>query len=268
MRGDRLDYALPLFREEVKVLSLMQDVPGITRLVECGFIHLEPGMQLPADQVPAEAGGLRGEVVRFGIEDVQSFLSALDARTHQDWIAYLAIEKRDADENLMLLCDAGYTHGRFLPVKESLRMAIQICQVLQAAHTRNIVYRDHKILHYYWHAAENGIYVIDWNVAKLLAQGLSEAEKQFDLVQFGARALHHILTGRPAQGALPAGPTSPEEIEAASRSYTVEWTFDDTRLSRGLRDILERVLAGGYNSPAAIQEDLLQSFVHLPDAGY
>jgi serine/threonine protein kinase len=268
MRDDRLDYALPLFREEVRVLSLMQDVPGVTRMVECGFIQLEPSMYLPADQVRAEGRDLHGNVVRFGIEELQRFLLSIETQARQGWIPYLALEKRENDDNLMLLCDAGYTHGRFLPVKECLRMAIQICQVLQAAHARNIVYRDHKILHYYWLEAENGIYIIDWNVSKLQAQGLSDAEKQFDLVQFGARALHHILTGRPAQGALPAGPTSPEEIEAASRSYSVDWTFDDLRLSKGLREILEGVLAGNYNNVTALQEDLLQSFVHLPDAGY
>jgi len=77
-------------------------------------------------------------------------------------------------------------------------LAIQICDILQSAHDRNIVYRDHKILHYYWDPQSQGVVMIDWNIAKRQPQGLSDAERQFDLAQFGARALHHILTGRPA----------------------------------------------------------------------
>ena len=38
MRMDKVDYALPLFREEVLVLNAMRGVPGITPLLECGFL--------------------------------------------------------------------------------------------------------------------------------------------------------------------------------------------------------------------------------------
>ena len=37
MRMDKVNYALPLFREEVRILTLMQDVPGVTHMLECGF---------------------------------------------------------------------------------------------------------------------------------------------------------------------------------------------------------------------------------------
>lgn len=160
----------------------------------------------------------------------------------------------------MVLCDAGYTHGRFLPVDESLRFSIQICDILQAAHSRNIVYRDHKILHYYWLEPYNGIFIIDWNVAKRHPQGLTSADRQFDLVQFGARALHHILTGRPAPGALPLGPTRPEDIDQAAHSYKVHWTYDDRRLPVEVRGILEAVLAGNYDSVKQLRDDLYASF--------
>jgi serine/threonine protein kinase len=163
----------------------------------------------------------------------------------------------------MTLCDAGYTHGRFLPVDESLRLAIQICDILHAAHTRNIVYRDHKILHYYWLEIYNGVSVIDWNVAKRYPQGLSNAEIQFDLVQFGARALHHIMTGRPAPGALPLGPTRPDEIEHAARTYSVRWNYHDKRLPAQVKDILEGVLAGEYTSVKALRDDLHGCFMKV-----
>jgi hypothetical protein len=135
-------------------------------------------------------------------------------------------------------------------------MAIQICDLLNAAHARNIIYRDHKILHYYWREEFNGIYMIDWNVAKRSPGGLSVEEKQFDLVQFGARALHYILTGRSAPGALPLGPNKPEEIEAASRTYETSWTYDDQRLPKDIKDVLAATLSGEYLDASSLGNDL------------
>jgi hypothetical protein len=164
-----------------------------------------------------------------------------------------------------LLCDTGHTHGRFLPILEGLLMALQICDILEVAHTRDIVYRDHKILHYYWRSVYNGVMMIDWNVAKRHPGGLSEAEIQFDLVQFGARALHYILTGRSAPGALPMGPNRPEEIEAAQSSYTAQWTYDDQRLPKDIKDLLEAVLAGAYRSARAMHTDIYAIYQKLSE---
>ena len=263
MRQDRAEYALPLFREEIQVLTLMRDVPGITGLAECGYIQLDSDQILPPDDKHTSAEDLSGTVLRFGVNDVQNFLAILESKAEAGWLPYLAMERRRREDNLMALCDAGYTRGKFLPLAETVRIAIQICDILEAAHDRHIVYRDHKILHYYWLESYNSIFMIDWNVAKRHPQGLSPTEIQFDLVQFGARALHHILTGRPAPGALPAGPTRPEEIERAAHTYRVQWTYDDQRLPTVLKDILERALSGHYSDARKIKEDLRQVFIQL-----
>jgi hypothetical protein len=92
-----------------------------------------------------------------------------------------------------------------------------------------------------------------------------DIEKQMDLTQFGARALHHILTGRTAPGALPLGPTRPEEIEAAATTYTPQWTYDDRRLPQDLKDVIERVLGGSYSSAAVLREDLKRCYLELPN---
>lgn len=265
MRTNLVDYALPLFREETIILGLMADVPGVVGFSEAGFIQLGKEMALPDDRHHASGRSLAGKITRFDPAEAQSFLSEMDQRVADGWTPYLALPVQDPKENLMTLCDAGYTSGQFMPVKDSLRMAIQICDILQTAHMRNIVYRDHKILHYYWHHEDKGVYIIDWNVARYIPEGPSESERQFDLVQFGARALHHILTGRVAPGALPLGPNRPEEIEQASRSYQAQWTYDDRRLPRGVRAIIEQVLSGGYSLPEVLREDLRQSYDHLPD---
>ena len=266
MRPDSVEYALPLFREEAQILSMLRDVPGITPLVECGYILLEQGMELPAEEHQLSAEHLRGQVVRFGVDEVQNYLAALERYTSTGWLPYLALVKRSHEHNLMKYCDAGYNHGWFLPLRESLILATQICDILQSAHDRNIVYRDHKILHYYWDPEAHGVVMIDWNIARRLPQGLSDAERQFDLAQFGARALHHILTGRPAVGALPLGPNRPEDIERAALRYNVSWTYDDERLPNRVKEILEQVLNQGYTHVRELQQDLAQVYEQAPDS--
>jgi tetratricopeptide (TPR) repeat protein len=260
MRGDRTDYALPLFLEEITILRLISDVPGVSRLLECGFVKFDRGVQLPPETTNTSGREVRGEVHRFGLDSVDSYLEMIESRVAKGWHPYVVIEKRNTEDNLMLLCDAGYTHGKFLSLAEGLRVAIQICDIFHEAHNRNIVYRDHKILHYYWQELYNGVFMIDWNVAKYHPQGITVEEKQFDLVQFGARALHHIFTGRTAPGALPMGPTRPEEIDAAAHSYRVQWTYDDQRLPFELKELLERVLAGGYTEFLDLRNDLVHAF--------
>jgi hypothetical protein len=265
MRPDRVEYALPLFREEVQVLSILRDVPGVTPLIECGYLRFEEGLEFPGDEAGASAAHLRGRAERYGVEEAQNFLAAMDRQLASGCIPYLALPKRSAEQNLMKYCDAGYNHGWFLPLRESLLLTIQICDILAIAHDRNIVYRDHKILHYYWDPDANAVTMIDWNIAKRHSEGLSDAERQFDLVQFGARALHHILTGRPAPGALPLGPNRPEDIEKAALSYTVSWTYDDERLPNRVKEILEQVLHQGYSQIKDLRNDLLQVYQQIPD---
>jgi len=233
------------------------------RMLECGFIHFDPPGPLPLDSDLAGVRGLKGELLRISPAESKQFLSQLDGRVGDGWTPYLGIEKLEREDNLLFTCDAGVTHGHFQPLVTLLQMAVQICDIVQAAHDRNIVYRDHKLLHYYWQAASNGVFILDWNVARLHPQGLSDYERQMDLVQFGARGLHHILTGRSAPGALPLGPTRPDEIEQAAKSYQTQWTYDDQRLPPRLRDILEAVLSGAYHRFDALGDDLKGTFITL-----
>jgi serine/threonine protein kinase len=263
MRSDRKDYAPPLFREEVQILTILRDVPGVIQMIECGFILLESGA-LPAEDEKHSAAQLKGKIIRFGIEQVPNFLTTLDNRIGQGWLPYIAMEKWDQKNNLMVYCDSSHTHGRFLPLRESLLLAIQICDILHVAHDRNIVYRDHKLLHYYWHSQSQGVGILDWNISKRYPQGLTDGERQFDLVQFGARALYHILTGRTAPGALPLGPNRPEEIEQAAHHYSAQWTYDDERLPNQIKGILEKALGEGYLSVKDLRQDLFEIYKQLP----
>jgi hypothetical protein len=234
-------------------------------MFECGFLKFDNGKPMPVERDGMVDPGLTGALVRVGPSIGQEFIHQIEARIHDGWTPYLALEQRDPQDNLMGICDAGMTAGQYRPVGELLLISIQICELLQEAHARNIVYRDHKILHYYWLEAMHGVFMIDWNVARLHPEGLSEYEKKLDLVQFGARALHHILTGRTAPGALPLGPTRPEEIEQAAKTYQTQWTYDDQRLPEDVRGILERVLTGEYNNAIQLRDDLKRAFLALPD---
>jgi serine/threonine protein kinase len=263
MRSDSIDYALPLFREEVQVLSQLRGIPGVIPLLEFGFIKLKDNHILPPENFRGSASELAGKVLRFGQDSIHNFLQELPSKVHSDWLPYLATTNLDQSDNLLLLCDASYTQGRLMPVLEGLRVSIQICEILEAAHSRNVIYRDHKILHYYWQPSLNGVYTIDWNIAKTYPEGISISDIQFDLVQFAARTLHHIFTGRSAPGALPLGPTRPDEIEAAARSYSAQWKYDDQRMPKDLKEIVEKSLSGQYTQARLLKEDLMHLFQTL-----
>ncbi len=264
MRPNRVEYALPLFCEEVRLLTMLRDVPGISPLVECGFMQIENATpELPADHSGESAEHLKGKVIRYSAEEALNFLGSIERQSANGWLPYLALVERKPEHNLMRYCDSAYTHGWFLPLKEGLLLAIQICSIIQTAHERNIVYRDHKILHYYWDPDTHGVVMIDWNIAKHQSAGLTDAEKQFDLVQFGARALHHILTGRPAPGSLPLGPNRADEIEQAAQRYAANWTYDDERLPKQLKGILEQTLSQGYTQARELRRDLVEIYERI-----
>jgi len=265
MRPGLAGYAVPLFQEEADVLALMRDVPGVTSPFEMGFLRPDDAGFMKDDHSHVSAAENSGGMVRISNQEIHLFISDLEKRTNDNWLPYLAFPIMDHSMNLMNLCDAGYTRGKFLPLKYSLRLIIQILSILNVAHSRNIVYRDHKILHFYWDESENGINIIDWNVARHHPSGLSPAEKSDDLVQFGARAMHHILTGRPAPGALPVGPNQPEEIDQAAKAYAPKWSYDDQRIPTRMKEITERVLVGHYDSITNLLNELTSLFQDLPD---
>lgn len=262
MRTDKSDYALPLFHEEIQVLDAMRGVPGVNPYLECGFLWLGSD-PLPPDHEIGKLRALRGEALRIGPDASAEFLDQLESRARDGWTPYLLLEKRRREDNLLLMCDASLNRGNLRRPAELLRIAIQICDILDAAHRRNVVYRDHKILHYYWQPEDNGVYVIDWNVARLHPQGVSDLEIHMDLVQLGARGLYHLLTGRTAPGALPIGPTRPEEIEQAAQSYRAQWTYDDQRLGDEVRVILEQLLSGAYTNAQDLRTDLKRACMNL-----
>jgi hypothetical protein len=56
------------------------------------------------------------------------------------------------------------------------------------------------------------------------------------------------------------GPTRPEEIEAAARSYSVRWTYDDQRLPKEIKEILAAGMQGEYQDARQLRDDLNNQF--------
>ncbi len=264
MRPGKADYALPLFREEVQILSVLKHIPGVIQMLEFGYLLPDNGQSLPSETGGDGAHSLSGNIIRFPLSQSEAYLAEMVDRVEQAWLPYLVLEKIDQDECLLTLCDAGHTRGHFFPVETGLQAIVKACDILEVAHLHNIAYRDHKILHYYWNPRLKRVFILDWNVAKLYPQGIGDHDIQMDLVQFGARTLHHILTGRPAPGALPVGANRPDEIDTAPQMYTPAWTYDDNlRLSLEVKEILARSLAGQYDQVAQLREDILLRFPSL-----
>jgi serine/threonine protein kinase len=257
MRPDEVDYATPMFIEEAAILNELKDTAGVMRLLEPGFVNLENPEEIPPDTDSGTARNLSGQLARFQLEETGTFLEQMASRLAEGWLPYLVLERKYKQNNLLLLCDKNRNRGQYFPVEKGLLCAINACGILQNAHAHNVVYRDHKIIHYYWEEEEQRLTLIDWNVAMRHPNGLSEDDIHLDLTEFAARTLHYILTGRAASGALPVGPTRPEEIEKNHRLYEASWTYDDRKhLNQRIRQVLANALSGQYASAQALGEAL------------
>ena len=266
MRPDKRDYALPLFKNEISILNLMKDVPGITPMIGLGYLQANETIW-PEEIAPlttsqkkqASASHLSGTVDLFELDEIPAYLSEIDARTAEEWLAFMVFPRRWED-NLYLRCDAGYTRGeynRIFPVGEALEAALQICSILQIAHDKGIVYLDHKALHYYWNQPRHQVFVLDWNIGRLVNNDNSTEVFEFDLLQFSARALHHFMTGRQAPGSVKVGPNNPDEISNAPHQYEPIWTYDDQkRLTEEELDVLGQAIQGKYEKPSELAKDL------------
>jgi serine/threonine protein kinase len=266
MRPDKIGYAKPLFISEVRILDKMQDVPGISPLLGLGYLKVTDGNW--PDEIPpittskarqASAEHLQGESVLYLPEEVGSFLKVMDEKLADGWLAFMILPRRWED-NLYLRCDSGYTRGEYhrtFSVQEALQSALQICKILQAAHARGIVYLDHKALHFYWNQPREQVMVLDWNIGRELTNGDNDEIIAFDILQFSARAFHHLMTGRQAPGSVQVGPNKPEEIQNSPHHYEPIWTYDDQkRLTQQEMDILGKAIQGEYRTAKALAKDL------------
>ena len=267
MRHDKIAYARPLFLEEYRILAGLKGNEALTPMLQAGFLKTEDGSTWPAEVAPlskaleqqGEAARLRGNMVLFEPDEIDDLLDQFEERLADQWLPFLILERRWED-NLYLLCDAGYTRGEFLhnlSMKQVLQIALQICDMLEAAHSRGATYLDHKLLHYYWNNFRQKVVMIDWNIGHWMPDKFSAEVQQADLIQFSSRALHHLFTGRQAPGTVAVGPNRPEDIANSPTRYKASYSYDvQNRLNPEEIKFLEKAVEGGFGSAGEMKEAL------------
>lgn len=267
MRHDKISYAKPLFWEEYNILAGLRGMEGLTNMVQAGFLKTDPGVNWPTEiaplskQMEQQGSGERvtGTLHLFEPTEIEEVLDQFEERLLDDWLPFLILERRWED-NLYLLCDAGYTRGNFmhnLSMKQVLDIGIQICTILQQAHARGATFLDHKLLHYYWNDTRQKVIMIDWNIGHWQPDNFLPEVQQADMLQFSARALHHIFTGRQAPGTVAVGPNRPEDIANSPQHFKASYSFDvQNRLNTDEMRFLEKALDGGFVTPADMKDQL------------
>ena len=261
MRPDKVAYATPMFQEEVRILRVLAGVRGVMRMTELGYLRFDNPEAIPPDEGDGGGRALTGAVHRFQPEESEQFLSSWGDYLGEGWLPYLGLWRVFPEDNLLRLCDRDLTRGRLFPVSQGLQVAVQACEILEQAHAHNIVYRDHKIIHYYWH--EEQVTVIDWNVGLFFPEGVPASYIHHDLMLFAASALYYIFTGRAHPGVPAVGPTTPEQLEHAPDAFNPYWKYADRkRLKKDLRAVLEKALLGAYTTAASLKQDLQVFITH------
>jgi len=267
MRHDKITYAQPLFLEEYRILAGLNGIQGLTPMLQGGFLKPDPGSLWPTELAPlskdaeqkASALQVSGKLAVFTPDETDQLLGEMDGRLSDGWLPFLILERRWED-NLYMLCDAGYTRGNFvtnLTMKQVLDISIQICDILAQAHERGATFLDHKLLHYYWNEYRQKVIMIDWNIGHWQPGNMQPEVLQFDLVQFSSRAMHHIFTGRQAPGSVAVGPNRPEDIASAPRHFKASYSYDvQNRLNQEEMRFLEKALDGSFLSAAEMREHL------------
>ncbi|HOE34763.1 MAG: hypothetical protein GX415_03785 [Chloroflexi bacterium] len=267
MRHDKISYAKPLFLEEFRILANLQNIQGLTPMLQAGFLKTDAASMWPSELAPlskdaeqkASAAHVSGTLSLFAPDETDTLLEEMDERLADGWLPFLILERRWED-NLYLLCDAGYTRGNFvknLTMKQVLDISIQIVDMLDKAHQRGATYLDHKLLHYYWNEYRQKVIMLDWNIGHWQPQNIQPEVLQFDLVQFSSRAMHHIFTGRQAPGSVAVGPNRPEDINNSPRHFKASYSYDvQNRLNQEEMRFLEKALDGNFLSAAEMRDHL------------
>ena len=256
MRPDQSIYALPLFIEEIKILKKLNDIPGVTQMIEMGFIRPDDENRFPGDLSTEGCNDLTGQVVRYEADENINY-EQIEDWASLGWLPYIALQMRSYQHNLFALCDRYLTRQhKPLEISQALEASIQICETFSEAHKRNITYLDHKIVHYYWYKHLSRAYVTDWNVGKIHTE-LNKSNKTFDIVQFGARTLYFMFAGRIAPASLSLKPTTPDDImKIPPIGYETNWGHDDNNIPDSVKEVISSTLSGKYSDFNELKADL------------
>jgi serine/threonine protein kinase len=230
------------FVNEAELLTKLADSPHVVRLYDCGYLsaHSEAPMG--------------GEIESFG-RDVAKFAREMAHFSARRWRPYLALENLPRTGNLFYQMRPDRQGLRLrLPTEEGLSLALQFAETLKLAHSRNIVYLDHKLEHVYW----DGIHltIIDFNSSRLLDPRQRDGNQSFrmDLHNLCVGILYSIFTGlSPQKTALRPQPGTLSEVEARYQDITALDFGVEPTLSPALQDVLQQ--------GAAMQVETVEAFI-------
>ena len=246
MRPEHLDksgdmrWEYRAFGNEADILARLRHSPNIVKLYDCGFIS--DGEEAPRN----------GEITSFQ-GNVRAFIDAMSRFCEAGWRPYLTMENLPRHHSLFYLMKPNSANSRWrLPSEEGLALALQFSALLSLAHSKQIVYLDHKLEHVYW----DGIHlkVIDFNSSRTLENDRTQSPQQYtkDVHNMCVGVLYPIFTGMsPQKTSLRPQPSSRDAVEAR---YTDIDSLDfsmEPSLSEGIAELLQR---GAAESMGTVQE--------------
>ncbi|MGB1285343.1 MAG: hypothetical protein ACPG7F_02320 [Aggregatilineales bacterium] len=233
----RLEHLLPdgdisteyrAFGKEAQLLYDLKDSPHIGHLLDCGYVS-----------APEEAP-VTGEIVPLG-RDVSAFQRAMPEYANKGWRPYLALEYLPRTDNLFYLMKPNKPSARRrLPSEEGLTLALQFANLLRLAHSRQIVYLDHKLEHVYWDGVT--LRVIDFNSSKqLLNQAADSAEYAKDIHNLCVGILYPAFTGlSPRKTTLRPQPGAQDVVDSRYQDVDELDFAVEPGLSAGLQAFLQK----------------------------
>jgi hypothetical protein len=239
------------FANEADLLTKLNDSPHIVRLLDCGYIEAQ-------GEAPAS-----GEITSYG-QDVLGFSRDVRAYSERGWRPYLALENLPRTRSLFYQMRPDKANQRLrLPTEEGLALALQFAETLHLAHSRSIVYLDHKLEHIYWDGAT--LRIIDLNSSRLLNGSPKENEAVFrqDVHNLCVGILYSLFTGlSPQKTALRPQPGSMSDVEARYQDITALDFGVEPSLSEDIQALLQRGAAQQIDSAEALLDGLRPVAVH------
>ncbi|MBE2272570.1 MAG: hypothetical protein IAE80_30325 [Anaerolinea sp.] len=229
------------FANEADLLLKLGDSPHVVKLYDCGYVSAR-----------AEAP-INGDIESFGT-DSAAFARELTTFSERGWRPYLALEYLPRSSNLFYQMRPDKQGLRLrLPTEEGLALALQFAELLKLAHSRGIVYMDHKLEHVYW----DGIHlrIIDFNSSRLLEKGRDHTQIfRTDVHNLCVGILYSMFTGlSPQKTTLRPQPGSINDVEARYQDITALDFGVEPTLSGALQDLLQR--------GAALQLERVDEFI-------
>jgi serine/threonine protein kinase len=189
------------FANEADLLSKLSGSPHVVKLMDCGYIEARG---------EAPSGG---QIDSFQM-DIMGFIRALPEYAERGWRPYLAEQNLPRILNLLYLMKPNQPGVRWrLPSEEGLALALQFGELLKTAHSKGIVYMDHKLEHVYWDGTT--LRIIDLNSSRQL-EGATGDEQYYrmDIHNLCVGILYPLFTGlSPQKAALRPQPGPIHEAE-------------------------------------------------------